>query len=343
MTETESIVVFSGNEIISYEINVAQIKAMGEQYASLVCVDNRTREECGTARKLIKTTRTGVEKRRKSLKASALEYERRVDEAAALLTAAIAPIEADLDLKIKAYDDAKSAEKAAREAAEKAEFERIAREAAEAEAAKVREAQEAEAKRLAAISAELEAQRVAQEAVRIANEKALADAKAKAEAEAAAKREVEEAAAKERARLSAEAQAKIDAENARKAAALKAEADRLAAERKALDDARIAQERADAARVAAEQAKVEAAAQAERDRLASVEEARLEAIRQAEAAARIEALKPDRQKLLDFARKLDAIKILELHLSSKEAMDVAVRVTKLLDDALDLLEGFGQC
>ncbi len=170
-------------------------------------------------------------------------------------------------------ESAMEAEEAAeKEAAEKAEAERIAAEKAEAERIA---AEKAEAERIAAEKAE--AERIAAEkaeAERIAAEKAeaerIAAEKAEAERIAAEKAEAERIAAEkaEAERIAAEkAEAeRIAAEKAEaeRIAAEKAEAERIAAEKAEAE--RIAAEKAEAARIAAEK---RAAEKAEAERIAA--------------------------------------------------------------------------
>ena len=173
-------------------------------------------------------------------------------------------------------------EAAEKEAAEKAEAERIAAEKAEAEKLAAEKAEEekiaaekAEAERIAAEKAE--AERIAAEkaeAERIAAEKAeaerIAAEKAEAERIAAEKAEAERIAAEkaEAERIAAEkAEAeRIAAEKAEaeRIAAEKAEAERIAAEKAEAE--RIAAEKAEAARIAAEK---RAAEKAEAERIAA--------------------------------------------------------------------------
>jgi chemosensory pili system protein ChpA (sensor histidine kinase/response regulator) len=174
---------------------------------------------------------------------------------------------------------------AAREAAERAEQERIAAEQAEQERLA---AEQAERERLAAERAEQE--RIAAEQ---AERERLAAERAEQDRLAAERAEAERIAAEqaERDRIAAE-QARIAAEQAEQArlAAERAEAERVAAEQ--AERERIAAEQAEQARLAAEQAERArlAAEQAERDRIAAeeAEQARL-AVARAKAEKEIAA------------------------------------------------------
>ena len=216
-------------------------------------------------------------------------------------------------------------EAAEKEAAEKAEAERIAAEKAEAEKLAAEKAEEekiaaekAEAERIAAEKAE--AERIAAEkaeAERIAAEKAeaerIAAEKAEAERIAAEKAEAERIAAEkaEAERIAAEkAEAeRIAAEKAEaeRIAAEKAEAERIAAEKAEAD--RIAAEKAEAERIAAEKAEAEriAAEKAEAERIAA-EKAEAERIAAEKAEAeRIAAEKAEAERIA--AEKVEAARI----------------------------------
>ena len=206
-------------------------------------------------------------------------------------------------------------EAAEKEAAEKAEAERIAAEKAEAEKLAAEKAEEekiaaekAEAERIAAEKAE--AERIAAEkaeAERIAAEKAeaerIAAEKAEAERIAAEKAEAERIAAEkaEAERIAAE---KAEAE---RIAAEKAEAERIAAEKAEAE--RIAAEKAEAERIAAEKAEAEriAAEKAEAERIAA-EKAEAERIAAEKAEAeRIAAEKAEAERIA--AEKAEAARI----------------------------------
>ena len=206
-------------------------------------------------------------------------------------------------------------EAAEKEAAEKAEAERIAAEKAEAEKLAAEKAEEekiaaekAEAERIAAEKAE--AERIAAEkaeAERIAAEKAeaerIAAEKAEAERIAAEKAEAERIAAEkaEAERIAAE---KAEAE---RIAAEKAEAERIAAEKAEAE--RIAAEKAEAERIAAEKAEAEriAAEKAEAERIAA-EKAEAERIAAEKAEAeRIAAEKAEAERIA--AEKAEAERI----------------------------------
>mgnify|MGYP001590786344 CR=1 FL=1 len=248
---------------IDYGVTVEQIAETKARYAALTCDTTAGYEQTRIAIGECRTTRTAIENRRKELKADALEYGRRVDSTAKMLTAAIEEIEEPLKLKKHAVDEAK---KLAKEAAERAK-----REALEAE---LRAAREAEETRLRAAREE--------------EERRLAEEKVRQEAEAARLRE-------ERAAI--EADRRYMAEQARLAQ------EAAAAERTKLDAARRETERLENERLAREAAAEQARVDAER-RQAEKEAAELRA---AEHTRKLEAMRPDREKLAAFASALRAV------------------------------------
>lgn len=213
------------------------------------------------------TTRTTMDKRRKELKADSLAWGRLVDSEYKKWETLLLAIEEPVAAKIKAVDEAKKNARRAKEEAERKALE------AELEAKRAAEA--------AAIKAEQD--RIA-EANRIEAERL-----AKIAAEQAAKqREIDEANAKIKAEQEA-AQKKID----------DAKAEVEAAKRKQEQEERERQIRI--------QAEKDAAERIEREQKAAAE--RKAAQERAEAAerARIEAARPDVEKIRAFALTLDRI------------------------------------
>lgn len=224
------------------ELDIARARA---KYKALSADSREGYEAVRLAIAELRTTRTGIEKRRVELKFAALEHGRKVDAVAKQLTAMIVEIETPLLAKKAAIDDEK---------------ERLKREAEKAE--------------LVALEAKLKAEREAeQERLRVETAR-LAEQRAAHEAE---RRQVE---ADQRA-----AQARIDAE--RKA---------LDEQRRAMDAQHQLVARQEAERVAAAQAEQDA-----RDAAGRAEaEAAAEAQRQEAESARLEALKPDIEKVRAF-------------------------------------------
>lgn len=253
---------------IEYGLKESEIAETKAKYAGLTADTKEGYEEVRLAIGHLRTTRTAIEKRRKQLKAGALEYGKRVDAAAHKLTDLIEEIEEPLRAKKEAVD---KVEEDARRAAEDAE-----RVAAEAEAKRMREAEEA---RIAFERAKLEAQRMEfQEAQRKADE----ERKVRDDADRV---ERERVAAEQR-----QAQSKLDAERA------EFEAQQRAMREKEEAAARAQKEREEAARK-----EQEAKEQAERDRIAAEQRAVEEKARAEAESARREAMKPDVEKLVAWA------------------------------------------
>jgi hypothetical protein len=157
----------------------------------------------------------------------------------------------------------------------------------------LRERKAAEQARLAAERAELDRQRQALEAEKARQAAALAER----ERVARETREAEE-------RKLAEAHAALEAASARQRAETRAAEARIAAEQRRLYEQKCLAELAEAERKAKLQAEQEAAEQAERDRIAEEEAAVREAERQAALARRLEALRPERERVLAYVDDL---------------------------------------
>jgi hypothetical protein len=274
------------------------------------------------------TVRTGIEAKRKELKAPILALGTLVDAEAKRLTALAQPRELELQKDRDAYDAEQAkiaAEKKAEEdrlaaiAAEEARkvlqtkidrvallgsvpnlaqlqlitdeaFDALCSELAEAQAAKIaREAQEKADRE--------EAERIAREqreAKEAEERRAQAEQREKDAAEAKRRRDEEDRAAAERKRLQDIEDARLEKERAE----LRKEREAQEAERKRLADeaerlTRAAQ--AERIRLVKEQSDREEAAQAERERIEAAE-------REAAEAARIEAEKPEREQIAAWAK-----------------------------------------
>lgn len=300
--------------------------------------------------------RVAIEARRVDLKAEALSFSRKVDGAAKELTGLIEAIEEPLKAQKKEIDDAEARAKFQRENAERLEAEAKARADAETEAAARREVQEAEDRRLAEV-----ARQQAIEADRILMENARLEADRKAE---------EKRAAAERDRLAAEAREhqkrldderaehdrKLAQERAEQEAAVEAERVRLADERRKLDQEKAAIARAEADRQAAIKAEADAkaaAARAEEERARREEADRVAAEAAKVAAAawdeaerlRLEALKPDVERVLAFADRIHSLASItsdEMPLRTKEASDEIEEVCQQLGELATRLEDFAE-
>lgn len=283
----------SSNLPVTYSVTDAIIADIGKKCAELSADTSKGYEEVRVALASVRDTRVSVEKRRVELKADALAYGRKVDAEAKRLTGLLEAIEEPLAAKKKAVDDEKSRLKA------------------EADAAKLKVVQGEMAANFARQEAERRAERDAEEARIAAEREQLAAERQKFEEQRAAL-EAEQVAAREaeRVRQAAEAERlrvereRLDTERRAEEARARAERARLEADRREIEQARQAAERVEFERQARVKAEQEAAAKAERDRIAA-EEARIaEAERVAQAAARLEALRPDVEKVAAFVQIL---------------------------------------
>ncbi len=343
----------TATQIVSFHVTEDAVRVELAKFKELSAETPEGYEEVRSAIAYCRTTRGAIETRRVELKADALAFGRRVDATAKQLTALLEEVEAPLKVKKQAIDDEKARVKREREEAERAAFEaqiRVEREAEEArlkaereadearlkvereaeelrlreireaEEARLREERRIEDERLAAERAELQAQQAQLEAERakLAREREVEELRLKAERAAA---ELVERQARERAD-----------------AVAKAERDAIAAERAQLaeDQRKLAAERAEVERVEAERqavlrAEEAARAKAERERVAAEEAA----IAEAERKARIEALRPDMEKLAAFAQAVLATPRPEL--KSREALRMLVTCVSGLCDACNPL------
>lgn len=290
---------------ITYDVQRELITQLAAEYMPLTVFgigDKAGLEAVHTARMEVKNLRVQIEKRRKQLKAESLEYGRQVDSAAKELTDLLTPIETHLEHEESIV------------AREKA---RLEREAEEKRQAMIRERfkclsecsfpggnsyLEGDIARFTAaeFSAVLDAERIAK-----------ADFDARMAAETAERERIAE-------------QNRIEAEN-------------LAKERAELERQRREQAEAQA-KIDAEKRRIEAD-QAEQRRLAELEKAIAEQERKAaEAKAkaeadererqRIEALRPDCEKLITIA---DRVRDIDVPVLSKAAGPAACEVIKLLE------------
>lgn len=265
------------------------------------------------ARMDVRNRRVGIEKTRKSLKADALEFGRRVDAEAKRITDQLTVIEEHLDAQETAYEDAREAIKRKAEESKQAALQaRIdALRAVDVVLPVLQVAaltDDAFTNLLADADRDHKAKLVKIESDRIERERL--------EAEAASARKVEdERLSKERADL-AEQKRIADEAAAKERAAIEAERKRMAEEQAKIDaERRKVEEAAAEQRRQVELAKAREEA-AERARLEEQERARREdeAAKQraaAEEAARHEAeeLRPDKEKLAALSEAIRAIAI----------------------------------
>ena len=292
---------------VKYTITEAEIRDKFAPYKELSAESPKGYEAVRIAIAHCRDTRGAIEKKRVELKADALAYGKLVDSTAKSLTTLVVDFENDLKKKKDVVDAEKERIKAESERIKREEFEaKLKAEIAEQEAKRKAE-QAAEEARIKAIRDAEQARRKAEqedrdkENARIAKEqKAEQDRLAMERAKFAEEQRIE--------------RAKVIAEQEKRDAEIKAERDRLTAERAKIDEAnrvlREAKEKADRAefeRVAKIRAKQEADAQAERDRIAKEQAEAKEAERLAARKVELEALRPDLEKIRDYARLIRSV------------------------------------
>lgn len=301
--ESQAVATVQRPEIAAWVASKEAIRAMADQYLPLTIAgidDKAGFEAVHKARMTVKNTRIAVEKRRKELKADALEYGRQVDSAAKQLTALLEPIELHLESQERAVE------------AEKA---RIRQEAEAAKQARVAKRIEL----LTALGAALDFAMIngatdEQFAVELEKAKSAHAERVLAEQAAAAERERQEVVRREQeAKLAAE-RAAMEAKLAAERAELERQRQAQAAEQARIDDERrrVAEEEAARQRaIELERAKAEAAEQArlEAERRAAERAEREKAEAEAREAARLkaEAERPHRDRLFALAMKLEAL------------------------------------
>lgn len=338
-----------GEQIVRLGVTRADIDAKRAEYAAISFETKDGYEHGKKAIAHCRTTRTAVDDRRKQLNADSLAWQRRVNSEAKELIELIESVEKPLKEKKSAVDEIKEREK--EEALRKKNEEiaaklRAEREAEDAERKAKFEAEQAELQaeraRLAADKAALDAERLrSEEAAKLANaeaekraseaqaaresalafERAILDAERERISEAAAMAEADSKAAAEKARLEREAfETEKRAFQVQKEAAERAETERLAA----IEAARLAAEKAEADRVAAELAAV-----AETERIAA-------------EAARVEAIRPDVEKVHGLAKALRKFVASRAgSLNSAEANAAVLEALNAVSEAASKLEAFG--
>lgn len=266
---------------IVYPTSDEAIEAIRLECLSLAVADENDKagaKACDDARKKVKALRCEIEKRRKELKADALEYGRLVDAEAGRLTAMLTPIERRLEEQAAIVADA---EKRCKEAEAKALDERFER--------RLKELQSVETKAIPYASLRGMSDDAYAKLLADATEAhETATAARKAEAERLARLEAERKEEKRKADEQA-------AENRR----LQAEVDRLKQEQ--LDRERAEREKAEQARKDAEAAKANAERKAKEEREEAERKAKLEReesgrrLREAEAKAAKEKADAERK------------------------------------------------
>lgn len=297
-------------QIAEYSVTAAALAKLKERYSNVAWDLSTTKgdKDARAARLELVRLRTGLEAKRKELKAPALERSRLIDAEAKRITDELLAIEKPIDDLIKAAEDAKEAERNAKAQAESARIEKIQARLAEIRAAATGHGRANsdqlqttinEVKALVLTEADYEeflpAANMARghtlevlddllatalhheaEARQIAAERAeLAQLREEQRRLAAATEAAARAAQEEQDRIAKAARDKADAE----AASARAEADRIAAEERAAEQARIDAERAAAEIVEAAKAADLAATRLRMARLYGAAENMLAALR----------------------------------------------------------------
>ncbi len=289
---------------ILYSVTEATINAQADKYLGLTISgidDRKGYEAVRSARMDCVHARNAIERTRKQLKADSLEYGRKVDAEAKRLVQLIEPIEAYLETTQDSIDAQR------KRIEEKRRFD-----------LRTERLKESEEKGVFEFVRNFEIEDMTPEKW----QQCLADAVAEAEVERINK---EEKAAEEKRRQ----------EEAAKLAAERAELDRQKAE---LDQQRaeLKRQQDEAQRQADEAARVQREADEAAQRAAQAEQARLKAEQaESERRARLEATRPDREKLLAVA---DTVSLIEVPDVSEPSQDVAIEIRTLLSRTSDAIK-----
>lgn len=309
------------SKAVDYPVADEAIEQMRREYLQLEVRDAKDSDgykAVRAARIAVKNKRVAIEKKRKELKADALEYGRMVDGEAKRLTSLLEPVESHLIEHEDFY---------------KTENDRIKREAEEKRQARLKHV----VSKFAAVGATITTYEVDEltneqlEAKYAEAEQAFAEKQAKEEAERKEREERERIEAEQR-RSEEERLAAERAELERQRQEAEAERAKIEAEKRRIEEEEAERQR----KIEAERREKEAAERAvrEAEEKRQREEAEAKAKAEAEAAekARLEALRPDHEKLLAVADLVAAIEVPEV--SSDEAADVAGEISMLLGDAV---------
>ena len=348
-----------GTQLIEYGVADVAIRDLAQKYAGMQIVDTASYQTVVGGIREVRGLRIQVETKRKELKKDALEWGRKVDTEAKRITGMLAPIEDELKEVKGVEDDRKTAIREKKERIERErvrgirekisriqrfadgintmqrehiedvladcnamtieteEFQEFASEAEEVFTA-VREVIQTALKTRIKLDQEAEERRV--EAEGLAKVRAEQEVEAKRLAEAEAKRKIEEATLAAERRVIEEEKNRIEAEK-------KAEVERK--EREALEKK--------LALKAKIQAEKDAKEKAERDEL----ECAAKEDREAAEKIRQEVLKPDKEKIADYAERLGAVELPEL--KNPEAKDFIINMDiKLMAIINELREWAGK-
>jgi len=326
-------------QLVEFDITEAAIAKMENLYMGLTVKgvdDDKGFQEVHEARMVVKNHRVSVEKRRKELKADALEWGRRVDTEAKKIFSKLEPIENHLAEQERIVTDEK---KRIKEAEERAFQEKIdnrmqqlseyGRSTAFQKVATMPDDEWEQCIFNIIQEFNAEQKRIEEERRIEAERQAKIEAEQKAEAERLEKirKEQEQQAAK----IKAE-QDRINAELAKKQAEIRAKEEAIRKEQERIERIEFEKKAKEEARIKAEK---EAKERAEREAREAEER---KAAEEAEKA-RIEALKPDREKAIKYFSRVSNFVSEIPNLENEELRNVLYgfigSVLTLIDDLVD--------
>jgi len=284
---------------VSYDISAERLAELEAECATLdPTKGTKAYDEARVVLRKLVTTRTAMDKKRKELKADSLAWGRLVDSEYKKWETKLLAIEEPVAAKIKAVDDAKENARRAKEEAERK-----------------------------ALEAELEAKRAAEAAARKAEQDRIAEAN-RVEAERLAAIAAEQAAKQKEID---EANAKIKAEQA---AAQKLIDDQLAE----IAAAKRKQEQVEREAAIKAQAEKDAAERIERERIAAEERKAAQERADAIEKARIEAARPDVEKINSLAFALCTITLPQV--STEKALFFVAQLRADIAEIVERCKGF---
>jgi DNA repair exonuclease SbcCD ATPase subunit len=336
LQEVEGVVVSSevsvvegktGFPVVDLRVTDVMIQEYREKFSGLQATTKEGYEEVRKAIAVCRTTRTGIDKRRKELTENAREYVNNVNSVAKELTSAIEEIEDPLKKKKQSVDDAK---------------ERIKQEAEEARQAKINDRMVLFLQETGATCSVAEAENWTdaefESALTIARDAYQARLKADQEAEAERQRieaerieqirQQQEKIEKQRVEIE-----KIRAEQEAELAKIRAEQDEARAKHEA-EMARLREEQAEADRVQREKLEAERqAVEAERQRLQAIEDERQAEIFAEQEAKRIKEETEAAEALAEQQRIQREIALAELLPNIEKAKAYCNTLTTLVEGA----------
>ncbi|GAG69766.1 unnamed protein product, partial [marine sediment metagenome] len=112
-------------QVIEYDITIAAIEEMKQKYSGMKITDAASDKAVRAARTFVVSKRTAVEKRRVELNEEANKHRRKVNEKAKEITVLLLPIEEPLQAEVKRVDDEIAAKKAEKDRLEEERKENI--------------------------------------------------------------------------------------------------------------------------------------------------------------------------------------------------------------------------